>query len=179
MSYTMVYQTAFIKLSDGRLLHLDRSGCNNDDAGRVKDVYTPEIITRENLEKRAAKFCKGSIPYKDGGPFDLKIMGREASMYDYGAHLLRMADRAVPYETFIELCNVRITKFDGIHVIKPVNQIIPPDEVDKVFYKYLYGNEPFSYKRLESTVDAYDEAAVIAATENEYIEIYARKKVAA
>lgn len=43
MSYSIIFDTKFIKLQDGRLLHLDRSGCNNDTAGRSLSDYTGKM----------------------------------------------------------------------------------------------------------------------------------------
>lgn len=37
MGYSIIFQTKIVKLSDGRILHLDRSGCNNDTEGRRPD----------------------------------------------------------------------------------------------------------------------------------------------
>ena len=39
MSYSIIFETKIVKLSDGRLLHLDLSGCNNDTSGRSRDDW--------------------------------------------------------------------------------------------------------------------------------------------
>ena len=35
MGYPMIFGTKIVNLSDGRVIHFDRSGCNNDDEGRI------------------------------------------------------------------------------------------------------------------------------------------------
>ena len=47
MGYSIIFQTKIVKLSDGRILHLDRSGCNNDTEGRRPDDWTGKIYTPE------------------------------------------------------------------------------------------------------------------------------------
>ena len=39
MSYSIIFETKIVKLSDGRIIHFDRSGCNNDNVGRNKNEF--------------------------------------------------------------------------------------------------------------------------------------------
>ena len=73
MGYSIIFQTKIAKLPDGRIIHFDRSGCNNDAEGRVKGEFTDTIYTEEEFIKRAEGFMEDSKPYKDTQQFDLKI----------------------------------------------------------------------------------------------------------
>lgn len=95
MSYSIIFKTVIVKANDGRVIHFSRSGCNNDNCGRNKDEFSATIYNSEyDFVNYATGFMHNSKPYKDGGNFDLKIGGRAASDYDYGAHLLRMLKKA-------------------------------------------------------------------------------------
>lgn len=96
MGYSIIFQTKIVKLSDGRILHLDRRGCNNDTEGRRPDDWTGKIYTPEAFVAYAENFKQGSKPAKESDGFDLKIGSRYCTCYDYGEHLLRMLKRAVP-----------------------------------------------------------------------------------
>lgn len=95
MSYSIIFKTKIVKLSDGRLLHLDLSGCNNDNCGRKPDDWHGKIYTEEDFIKYAEGFKKDGKPTKKSEYFDLKIGSRRCSYYDYGCHLLRMMKRAI------------------------------------------------------------------------------------
>ena len=56
MGYSIIFQTKIVKLSDGRILHLDRSGCNNDTEGRRPDDWTGKIYTPEAFVTYAENF---------------------------------------------------------------------------------------------------------------------------
>lgn len=117
MSYSIIFETKIVKLADGRLLHLDLSGCNNDNAGRNRGDFTGKIYTVEEFIKRAEGFKKDSKPSKETDYFDLKIGSRYCTMYDYGEHLLRMMKRAITWEELD--CAGRyvvVKKIDGIEV---------------------------------------------------------------
>lgn len=58
MSYSMIFETKIVKLSDGRIIHFDRSGCNNDDSGRRKDDFSGTIYIVHII------FNRYSLPYK-------------------------------------------------------------------------------------------------------------------
>ena len=117
MGYSIIFQTKIVKLSDGRLLHLDLSGCNNDDEGRRRDDWNGKIYTREEFIKKAESFKEDSKPSKETKGFDLKIGSRYCTYYDYGEHLLRMLKRAV---TFDELMHsgkyISFDRVDGAEV---------------------------------------------------------------
>lgn len=114
MSYSVIFKTKIVKLSDGRILYFNRSGCNNDTAGRHPDDWTVEIYTEQTFNKYVETFKRNSKPYKTSREFDLKIYGKTASYYDYGAHLERMKKRAISYKKFIAENQVCIKLYDGI-----------------------------------------------------------------
>lgn len=116
MSYSIIFKTKIIKLSDGRLLHLDLSGCNNDKHGRHHDDWTGTIYTEEGFLKKANDFKTGSLPAKESDSFDLKIGSRYRTFYDYGEHLLRMYKRAVTFDEFMSS-----KKFITFEVIESVS----------------------------------------------------------
>lgn len=111
MSYSIIFETKIVKLSDGRLLHLSLQGCNNDDCGRSRDDWQGKIYTRDNFIKYAEGFMQNSRPAKETGEWDLKIGSRYCTMYDYGKHLFRMMNRAV---TLDELQAQKCVSFNGI-----------------------------------------------------------------
>lgn len=98
MGYSIIFETKIVTMTDGAILHLDRSGCNNDSEGREKGVFIPKLYSPEDFVKRVRNFMSGSAPYKKNvGSWEMKVGGRYATHYDYGMHLLRMLKRAVPY----------------------------------------------------------------------------------
>ena len=72
MSYSIIYETKVVNLPDGRILHLDRSGCNNDTEGREKGLFQGKVYTLEAFEQYIARFEDGT-PYEG---FDLRIGSR-------------------------------------------------------------------------------------------------------
>lgn len=46
MGYPIIFKTKIVNLSDGRILHLNRSGCNNDTEGRRNDEWNGKIYER-------------------------------------------------------------------------------------------------------------------------------------
>ena len=98
MSYSIIFETKIVKLEDGRLLHLDLSGCNNDNVGRSRDDWNGKIYTEDDFIKYAEGFMKDSQPSKECNGFDLKIRSKYVTWYDYGKHLLRMMKKAVTLE---------------------------------------------------------------------------------
>ena len=101
MSYSIIFETKIVKLSDGRIIHFDLSGCNNDNSGRDRHEFHAKIYTVEDFIKYAEHFKENSKPHKESDGFDLKIGSRYATMYDYGEHLLRMLKRAETYADFL------------------------------------------------------------------------------
>ena len=169
MGYSIIFQTKIIKLSDGRLLHLDLSGCNNDDEGRRRDDWNGRIYTKEEFIKKAESFKEDSKPSKETKGFDLKIGSRYCTYYDYGEHLLRMLKRAV---TFDELMNsdkyVSFNRIDGAEVEED-GKTIPMSlkELSQYIWDKKY-NGGYAY-RLNYTflenekeiVDAFDNGAAV------------------
>lgn len=101
MGYTIIFKTKIVELSDGRIMHLKRSGCNNDTSGRRNDEWEATISTKEEYIRCAEQFQKDSEPMKNAENFDLKIGSRFCTFYDYGAHLKRMLNRAIPFSDFL------------------------------------------------------------------------------
>lgn len=141
MGYSIVFETKIVTLSDGRLLHFDLSGCNNDDCGRSRDEFNGKIYTKDNFIKYAEGFKKDGKSAKESNSFELKIGNRYCTMYDYGEHLLRMLKRSI---TFDELRATRICYgkvYDGVELREDGKQdvILSPDEWDKICYDFMYG----------------------------------------
>ena len=56
MSYCIIFQTKMVKLPDGRILHLTRQGCNNDNQGRKRDDFAGTIRSEEETESFIRKY---------------------------------------------------------------------------------------------------------------------------
>ena len=166
MSYSIVFETKIVKLSDGRIIHFDRSGCNNDNVGRYKNEFTAKIYTTEDFIKKAENYKLNSKPYKESDYMDLKIGSRYATMYDYGEHLLRMLKRAKSYEDFINSYRFVIEHLTGIQLHKPEEKFMTVKEFDDMFYKLLYGNGGMSYTPLIDHPDIKDEKNLITLIES-------------
>ncbi|MBQ3543497.1 MAG: hypothetical protein IJA34_00670 [Lachnospiraceae bacterium] len=166
MSYTIIFETKIVKLSDGRLIHFDRSGCNNDNAGRKKDDFSARIYTEEEFIKKAKKMKENNKPYKESGEFELKIGSRYATSFDYGEHLLRMLKRAKPYADFIKSIYFRIEHLTGIQLHRPEEKFMTVEEFDKEFYNLLYSGGGMSYTRLIEYPDISDEENLVKLIEN-------------
>jgi len=171
MSHSIIFETIFVKLSDGRLLHLDRSGCNNDNAGRSRDDFTGKIYTIAALHERIKHYMDDDEP-TDG--YQLKICGKWRSYYQYGEHLMRMSKRALPYLDFTNQRRFEASRYDGAQVYKPVEKIFTAKEFDDVFYKYLYSGEAFEYRRLLTTLASENEV-VRALDNNESVSFFVGK----
>jgi hypothetical protein len=167
----MIFDTKFIKLTDGRLLHLDRSGCNNDNAGRNLSDYTGKIYTEKEFKEYVNKFMKnGKADY-----WELKIHSKNKTFYEYGEHLLRMAKRAVTFNNFIQERYFYGERFDGVELYEPEEKILTAKEFDKVFYDYLYGKERFRYRRLTTKLKT-EEDIMLALNNEEVVRFYVGKK---
>lgn len=167
MSYTIIFETKIVLLSDGRILHLDRSGCNNDDAGRDLWDFRGKIYTPEDFTAWANSFKEGSSPYKRGGAFDMKIGSRDASNYDYGEHLLRMLKRAKPYAEFIQERPVQVAYCASIKLMQPEQKILSLKEFNEVFYQLLRSGKPFRYHRMMCQPNIANEQEVIRLLEED------------
>ena len=121
MGYPMIFETKIVNLSDGRLIHFNRSGCNNDNEGRRQNDWSAKVYTQDEFKDYVDKFKTGSRPYKDSLPheWELKIYGRMATPYDYGEHLERMQKRAMDYTDFVSEFDMKIKRTRGI-ILFPV-----------------------------------------------------------
>ena len=147
MSYSIIFEDKVVKLSDGRLLLLDLSGCNNDNAGRSRDDWHGKIFTEDAFMKYAENYMVGSKPAKESDNFDLKIRSRYCTWYDYGKHLLRMLKKAVTFEELKQSGKfVAFKRIDGATVYEDGKAIeMTKKEFDSCFYKKLY-NGGIRYK---------------------------------
>lgn len=170
MSYSIIFETIIVKLADGRIMHLDRSGCNNDNAGRTRDDFTAKIYTEEEFLAKANGYKENRLPYSKGGDFDLKIIGRNASLYDYGEHLLRMYRRAMSWVDTIDsryLSRIRYCEDVDVIVAGEEPRVMPVKEFSQQFYKLLYGGKGLSYHHnWIYVVDIRDEKEVVGVIES-------------
>lgn len=143
MSYSIIFQTKIVNLGDGRIIHFERSGCNNDTAGREKDVYDGKIYKVDDFIKKAKSFMENSSPYEQGGKFDLKIRSRFCSYYDYGKHLMRMLRNSESMEKFKQNNYFNATLYDGIKVIKPFERFYPNEDYPNIMYDIMYRRGDF------------------------------------
>ncbi len=143
MSYSIIFETKIVKLPDGRIIHFNRSGCNNDNEGRNKDDFTAKIYENEQaFIKYAEKFRQDY----DGG-FELKIGNRSASYNDYYEHLLRMCKRGKTLEQFAETFFFKGFYVDSVEVYEPERATLTAKEFDNKFYDYLYGGKSLRYRQ--------------------------------
>lgn len=140
MSYSIIFETKIVKLSDGRLLHLDLSGWNNDNAGRSRDDWNGKIYTEDDFIKYAEGFMKDSQPSKECNGFDLKIRSKYVTWHDYGKHLLRMMKKAVTLEELRHSGKyVSFNRIDGATVFEDGKEIeMTMEEFDDYYYKKVY-----------------------------------------
>lgn len=166
MGYSIVFENKYIKLSDGRYIHFERGGCNNDDAGRTKWDFSAEICTFENIVKEANYYKENSEPYKEYKCMNLKIGSRCTTMYDYGEHLLRMLKRAIPYEQFINDFYFKVNHLIGFYVSTPEKQ----DETFytiKEFHKIVSRHrDGVRYRRVIEHLDVNNENKLVELIEN-------------
>lgn len=132
MGYSIIFQTKIVKLDDNRIIHFDRSGCNNDTAGREKNIFTAQLYNADSFEKRAKGYMEDSKPYKECGGFELKIGSRYCTFYDYGKHLLTMLKRAESLEQFKKNNFFKATLYKGIEVQEPFHKIYLNKEYPKI-----------------------------------------------
>lgn len=141
MGYSIIFETKIVALSDGRLLHFDLSGCNNDNCGRSRDEFTGKIYIKDDFIRYAEEFKKNSKSVKESDSFELKIGNRYCTMYDYGEHLLRMLKRSVTFDELIDkrICYGKV--YDGVELKEDGKQdvVLSPDEWDKICYDFMYG----------------------------------------
>lgn len=158
MGYSIVFKTKIVCLSDGRILHLSLSGCNNDTEGRKADDWTGKIYTKEDFIKYAESFKTDSKPFKDSDGFDLKIGSRYCTYYDYGMHLLRMLKRVISFDELTHSGRyVSFSKVDGVTVFEPPKRReMSMKEFDSYYYYHIYnsgGKYRINYTLLETEND--------------------------
>lgn len=163
MSYPIIFETKIIKLSDGRIIHFDRSGCNNDTAGRKKDEFRADIYTMDEFMNKIEKLKKNSKPIKESDPHDweLKIGSRYATLYDYGEHLLRMFKRAFSYKELINSKRFVVKHITGIELIEPEYKIMSLEEFDKIYFDLLYGGKGLTYRRMIDYPNVLNESKIV------------------
>lgn len=174
MGYSIIFETKIIKLSDGRLLHLDLSGCNNDTQGRSRDDWNGKIYTKDAFIKYAEGFMEGSKPVKESDGWVLKIRSRCSTYYDYGKHLLRMMKRAVTLEELKHSGKyVSFNRVDGITVFEDEKEIeMTLEEFDDYYYKERFNG--IRYRVNYTLLETEDE--IIKAFDDGYgIRIYISK----
>lgn len=144
MSYSIIFETKFVKLPDGRFLHLSLQGCNNDNAGRTRDDFHGKIYTKESLSEYIDSFRHGT-DYEDS----MKIGNKWRSFKEYAEHLERMLKRATTWEELCEerYCYARI--FYGVWLTEEGKEkrYVPHDEWNKICYDVYYGRIKASYIR--------------------------------
>lgn len=161
MGYSIIFKTIIVLLSDGRLIHFSRDGCNNDDAGRKEDEFTARIYSRSEFEKCAKGFMENSTPFaKDSTGFDLKIGSRPATYYDYGAHLLRMLKRAKSYTDFLREYSVTVRYCTGIELLKPYRQFISCREFEDTWAELTRNYSQVISRRIVEYPSVSDEALI-------------------
>lgn len=148
MSYSIIFQTKIAKLKDGRIIHFDRSGCNNDNAGRNKGNFSGKVYTIEEFIAYAEAFKKDSIPYKESGEFDMKIVSRPASFYDYGEHLLRMLKRSKTLDEIMRSKCFRASYCKAIEIVEPAREVIKPENFLNRIYNLEGNTSSIRYRRI-------------------------------
>lgn len=184
MGYSIIFQTKMLDLGDGRIIHFSRSGCNNDNEGREKDIFQAELTNIAELTKQAKKYMEISKPYKESGVFELKIGGRPCSFYDYGKHLLRALKNAETIEDFEKNNSITVKVFDGIEILDPYYEKILykdyPNVIEDFFFRrgrFSGNHKPLKFSYLRSF--SYDVTGIIDAITNKKaaeIKIQRRKK---
>ena len=141
MSYVIIYETKICLASNGDIIHFNRSGCNNDDAGRKKDEFTGTIYTPQKWEEKIRKW--ESIERPENG-WEIQIGSRKCCDADYGAHLRRMTKKAIPLAEMVKQVYFTATEFVGI-TFRPEGgkpeeiSAEEKDRLDEVLYGLWYG----------------------------------------
>ena len=167
MGYPMIFATKIVTLSDGRIVHFDRSGCNNDNEGRRANDWTAKVYTQQEFQNRIESFKRGSKPYKDCSPheWEIKIYGRMATGYDYGTHLERMQKRARSYMDFIAENQIKVNRCEGIELLDPEMKTMTYDEFDN-YRRNLPIDSKLRYRILYTKLDLENENDFVNAIES-------------
>ena len=153
MSYSIIFETKIVKMPDGKIIHFDRSGCNNDNAGRNKDEFTGKIYENEQAFISYAEKFKQDY---DAG-FELKIGNKESSYNDYYKHLIRMLKRGKSLEDFGKSYHFYGYYCDTVDVYEPQRVTMTAKEFSENFYKLLNsGNLRYRQNRIRLDVNEMD-----------------------
>lgn len=178
MGYTIIFETKIIKLKDGRLLHLDLSGCNNDTSGRDRGDFTGKIYTKKEFLDKISSLKSNGSSYKECGNFELKIRSRYCTSYDYGTHLERMWKRAETWEEFDCIGRyVGVASVDGADVWEndnknPITMSLP--EFVDYYLKNIYAGKSIRYLILKTPLET-EESIVKALDEKKTVTFYIGK----
>lgn len=172
MGYSIIFETKIIKLSDGRILHLDRSGCNNDTEGRDKTEFSGTLYKYDDFVNYANRFLQMEKPVEG---WELKIGSKYCTYYDYGTHLMRMLKRAISINDFASERQFFGRRIDGMEVRYGEELDIKTISLDE-FQKLWCDNVAMSYRR--KIVNIYTEEEIITAMEQKIpVEFYIGKKI--
>ena len=152
MSWTIIFQTKIVKLPDGRIIHLNRSGCNNDNAGRNKEEFVGKLYTREEFEKFIQSF--------EGGACEIKIGSKSGDFVtydDYAKHLRRMLKRATTWEMLQDKASKDFKHQPRICYTEKVDILykdgskkeLSGEEFGEQFYKLIYDDAVRGYRHHE------------------------------
>lgn len=161
MGYSIIFETKIIKLQDGRILHLDLSGCNNDNSGRSRDEFTGKIYTEEAFNEHIKSHLDRT---SNGDGFDMKIGSRFVKMEQYGRHLLRMLKQAKTYD---ETCSERLfraIRYDGVQLHEPEEKVLTPKEFSDLFYELLHSEGGLKYNRITTPLN--NESEIISSLDD-------------
>lgn len=179
MGYPIIFKTKIINLSDGRIMHLNLSGCNNDTEGRSNDDWHGKIYTKDDFIKYAEGFKLDSKPFKESDNFDLKIGNRYCTLYDYGMHLLRMMKKAISYDKLKHSGQyVSFNRIDGVTVIEYGKEIVMTiKEFEEYARKKMY-EDGYRYKiryKINYTLLETENDVIAALDNGKAVKIYISK----
>lgn len=166
MSYSIVFETKIAILSDGRLIHFSRTGCNNDSEGRLASDFRAEILTVKEMLGRINGYKSMRLPFKVCGIFEMKLLGKPATMYDYAMHLERMLKRALSYQDFFQTYRLYIDLITGIEVTSPVHLELSLEEYSERFRELIDEHGTLSVRRRRELIDDSDEKRVVELIES-------------
>ena len=147
MGYSIIFETYIVKLPDGRIIHFDRSGCNNDDSGRKQDEFTGKIYSVNDFIKYAENFKVDSKPKKEADYFDMRIGNRYVTFYDYGEYLLRKLKRAENLDDFLRSTHFNARYCKAIEVLSPEHKDMTLEEFNDYYY-HSPNNVYISWRRI-------------------------------
>lgn len=176
MSYSIIFKTKIVTLSDGRIMHLSLRGCNNDTEGRHNNDWRATVYTRDDFIKYAESFKKDSISSKEADYFDLKIGSRYCTYYDYSMHLLRMLKKAVSFDKLMHSEKyVTFNRIDSVTVLNADGEFkMSSKEFSTYLFEHIYKDGGVRY-RTNYTLLKTEKEVVEALDTGKSIEIYISK----